>query len=83
MQADVYHICKRNGWVLPTVYQGMYNPIVRYATISTANVTLDVCHCLPRMVEAELLPAVRHFGLRFYAYNPVSYPSSLQFQNNN
>jgi len=27
--ADVYHICKKNGWVLPTVYQGMYNPITR------------------------------------------------------
>ncbi len=27
--AEVYHICKKNGWVLPTVYQGMYNPITR------------------------------------------------------
>ena len=25
-----------------------------------------------RMVEAELFPALRKFGLRFYAYNPVS-----------
>ena len=50
--ADIYHICKRNGWVLPTVYQGMYNAITR-------------------MVEGELFPALRHFGLCFYAYNPV------------
>ena len=50
--ADIYHICKRNGWVLPTVYQGMYNAITR-------------------MVEGELFPALRHFGLRFYAYNTV------------
>ena len=28
--ADVYHICKKNGWVLPTIYQGMYNPITKY-----------------------------------------------------
>ena len=50
--ADIYHICKRNGWVLSTVYQGMYNAITR-------------------MVEGELFPALRHFGLCFYAYNPV------------
>ena len=25
-----------------------------------------------RMVESELFPALRYFGLRFYAYNPVS-----------
>ena len=29
---DIYHICKAKGWVLPSVYQGMYNPITRYAT---------------------------------------------------
>ncbi len=27
--ANVYQICKSRGWVLPTVYQGMYNPITR------------------------------------------------------
>jgi len=26
---DIWHICQRNGWVLPTVYQGMYNGITR------------------------------------------------------
>jgi len=25
------------------------------------------------MVESELFPALRYFGLRFYAYNPVSH----------
>lgn len=25
----IWHICKKNGWVLPTVYQGMYNGITR------------------------------------------------------
>jgi aflatoxin B1 aldehyde reductase len=25
----IYHICKQNGWPLPTVYQGMYNCITR------------------------------------------------------
>ena len=27
--ADIWHICKRNGWVLPTAYQGRYNAIAR------------------------------------------------------
>lgn len=29
--ADVYHRCKANGWVLPTVYEGIYNPLTRKA----------------------------------------------------
>jgi aflatoxin B1 aldehyde reductase len=31
MVADVYHKCKQNGWVLPTVFQGVYNPLSRKA----------------------------------------------------
>ena len=27
--ADAHHICKRNGWPLPAVYQGMYNAVTR------------------------------------------------------
>ncbi|KAG0246401.1 aflatoxin B1 aldehyde reductase member 2 [Mortierella sp. GBAus27b] len=27
--AQIHQICKTNGYVLPTVYQGMYNPIAR------------------------------------------------------
>jgi len=27
--ADIYHICKSNNYILPTVYQGMYNPLTR------------------------------------------------------
>lgn len=26
---QIYSVCKSNGWVLPTVYQGMYNAITR------------------------------------------------------
>ena len=51
--ADIWHLCKKNGWVLPSVYQGMYNAITRD-------------------VEPELLPAIRNFGIRFYAYNPLA-----------
>lgn len=51
--ADIWHICKQNGWVVPSVYQG------RYSAVS-------------RDVEGELFPAVRNYGIRFYAYNPLA-----------
>ena len=31
MIADIWHICDRNRWVLPTVYEGVYNPLTRGA----------------------------------------------------
>ncbi|XP_036602850.1 aflatoxin B1 aldehyde reductase member 3-like [Trichosurus vulpecula] len=51
--AEICTLCKKNGWVVPTVYQGMYNSITR-------------------QVERELFPCLRHFGLRFYAFNPLA-----------
>lgn len=33
MIADVWHICDKNGWVKPTVYEGIYNPLTRKAEI--------------------------------------------------
>ena len=51
--ADIWHLCRQNGWVTPSVYQGMYNAITRD-------------------VERELFPAIRNFGIRFYAYNPLA-----------
>ncbi|XP_025303203.3 aflatoxin B1 aldehyde reductase member 4 [Canis lupus baileyi] len=51
--AEICTLCRSNGWVLPTVYQGMYNATTR-------------------QVETELFPCLRHFGLRFYAYNPLA-----------
>jgi Predicted oxidoreductases (related to aryl-alcohol dehydrogenases) len=29
--AEVYHICEKHGWILPTVYEGVYNPLSRHA----------------------------------------------------
>ncbi|XP_063001364.1 aflatoxin B1 aldehyde reductase member 2 [Elgaria multicarinata webbii] len=51
--AEICSICKSNNWLMPTVYQGMYNATTR-------------------QVETELLPCLRHFGIRFYAYNPLA-----------
>ena len=31
MVADVCHLCDKHGWVKPTVYQGIYNPLTRNA----------------------------------------------------
>lgn len=33
MVADVYHICDKKGWVKPTVFEGIYNPLTRKAEI--------------------------------------------------
>nr|XP_020020978.1 aflatoxin B1 aldehyde reductase member 3-like [Castor canadensis] len=51
--AEICTLAKKNGWIMPTVYQGMYNGI-------------------SRKVETELFPCLRHFGLRFYAFNPLA-----------
>ncbi|CAN9493150.1 unnamed protein product [Ophioblennius macclurei] len=51
--AEIMCICKEKKWILPTVYQGMYNATTR-------------------QVETELLPCLRNFGLKFYAYNPLA-----------
>lgn len=51
--AQMYEICDRNGWVKPSVYQGVYN-------------------ALHRAVEPELLYCLRHYGMSFYAYNPLA-----------
>lgn len=52
MVADVWHICDQRGWVKPTVFEGIYNPLTRRA-------------------EGELKACLDHFGMRFYAYNPM------------
>lgn len=31
MVADVWHICDKHGWVKPTVFEGVYNPLTRRA----------------------------------------------------
>lgn len=51
--AEIVSICRHNDWILPAVYQGMYNATTR-------------------QVETELLPCLRHFSIRFYAYNPLA-----------
>lgn len=33
MVADIWRLCEKNGWVKPTVYEGIYNPLTRKAEI--------------------------------------------------
>lgn len=40
MVADAWHICRAHGWVLPTVYEGIYNPLTRKAEVEL-NACLD------------------------------------------
>ena len=51
--SSMVELCRANGWVQPSVYQGVYNS-------------------LHRTVEAELFPCLRHYGMSFYAYNPLA-----------
>lgn len=51
--AEVYHICLSHGWMLPKVFEGLYNPLSRHA-------------------ERELITALKHYKMRFYAYNPLA-----------
>ncbi|XP_054639943.1 aflatoxin B1 aldehyde reductase member 3 [Dunckerocampus dactyliophorus] len=51
--AEIVSLCRQHDWIVPSVYQGMYNATTR-------------------QVETELLPCLRYFGMRFYAYNPLA-----------
>lgn len=33
MAADVWHVCDRHGWLKPTVFEGIYNPLTRKAEV--------------------------------------------------
>lgn len=33
MVSDIWHICDKHGWVKPTVFEGVYNPLTRKAEI--------------------------------------------------
>jgi aflatoxin B1 aldehyde reductase len=51
--AEICEICNKNGWIQPTVYQGVYN-------------------ALHRLVEPELFPCMKRYGIAFYAFNPLA-----------
>ncbi|MCM1307077.1 MAG: aldo/keto reductase [Butyrivibrio sp.] len=40
MVSDIWHKCDKNGWIKPTVYEGIYNPLTRRAE-TELNACLD------------------------------------------
>ena len=53
--ADIWHLCKRNGWIIPSVYQGRYNAVTR-----------DV-----GMIEITLRPGIRGAILASFFPSPI------------
>ncbi|KAJ6568873.1 aflatoxin B1-aldehyde reductase [Mycena capillaripes] len=51
--AEIVTLCRENGWLAPTIYQGLYSAI-------------------ERTVETELIPCLRHFGMKFAACCPLA-----------
>lgn len=84
--AEIYCICKHNSWVLPTVYQvnQSIEIVLRFiiharsffielkAGVDYLSSLKGMYNATTRQVETELLPCLRYFGIRFYAYNPLA-----------
>ncbi|KAJ7447598.1 aflatoxin B1-aldehyde reductase [Mycena galericulata] len=51
--AEIVTLCRANGWIAPSVYEGVYSAI-------------------DRTVETELIPCLRHFGIKFAACSPLA-----------
>jgi aflatoxin B1 aldehyde reductase len=67
--AEVVMICKANGWVRPTIWQGVYRifpcsfQVLWFAGMYNA---------ITRSIEQELIPACRRYGLDVVVYNPIA-----------
>lgn len=74
--AEIYYIAKSHGWVLPTVYQGIYNALQRsIETECVSNVapTSSWIWAYWHFFRFRLIPCLHKFGIRFYAYSPLAY----------
>ena len=70
--AEVYYICKTNGWLLPTVYEGRYNAIQREVETEYAQISSILRIFYAKRSSNRLFPCLRKFGIRFYAYGPLA-----------
>jgi len=43
---DIWHRCKEKGWVLPTVYQGMYVRLGNTSVIQPSSIYPSFCVCI-------------------------------------
>jgi aflatoxin B1 aldehyde reductase len=64
---DVYHLTQYTAWEVAMICEiCIKNDYVR------PTVYQGVYNALHRSVEAELFPCLRHYGMGFYAYNPLA-----------
>ncbi len=59
----IYQICRENGWILPTVYEGLYNPLSRKAeslddTLNKLNISF---HCYNPLAGGLLTGRYRNY----------------------
>jgi aflatoxin B1 aldehyde reductase len=71
--AEIVTLCRANGWLEPTVYQGIYSAIER--TVETEYASPDLMfnmnwHSPQR--RARLIPCLRQYGLKFAACCPLA-----------
>lgn len=82
--AEYVGVARANGWIQPTVYQGRYNAIERSIEIERvfppifSNLIVDVRIFL----SLRLIPCLRDFGIKFYAYSPLAYVTALAQRGN-
>lgn len=58
------------GGLKPSCAHHCYHELVFEVVVFTF--VQGMYNATTRQVEAELFPCLRHFGLRFYAYNPLA-----------
>lgn len=75
--AEIVQICKANGYIQPTAYQGIYNAIHRRVLHTSLRLRSVANWALAthRKVEPELFPCLRKYGISFYEFNPCQYIS--------
>lgn len=64
--AEIVGICKRRGFISPTVYQGVYSLIYRVPEAEYVSCPFTIVCC---SYSFRLFPCLRKFGIRFVAYS--------------
>lgn len=80
--AEIVCICRHNDWIVPSVYQVIWHKtsLWRLTLVFPLSDSSYFCPVLlkgmynatTRQVETELLPCLRYYGMKFYAYNPLA-----------
>ena len=72
--AEVVRICRRRGFVAPTVYQGRYNLLDRGAEAEYVAPSLRRVDAMTadHRYMTRLFPCLRKFGIKFAAYSVLA-----------